>query len=152
MSLAKAIMSGLVGACTLTLIHETARRLSPDAPRMDVLGMRAISKSMRAMGHQPPDNSSLHRAALVGDVLANALYYSLVGGGSQKGVWLRGAGLGVAAGIGGVVLPEPMGLGGEPSGRSTATKAMTVGWYLAGALAAAATYRLLTTRQSYGNL
>ena len=143
MSIAKAILSGFVGACTLTLLHETARRLDPNAPRMDILGMRAISKSLQAVGEQPPDNIKLHRAALVGDLLANSLYYSLVGVGSEKSVWLRGAGLGIAAGVGGVMLPEPMGLGAGPSGRTNATRAMTVGWYLAGALAAAAAYRLL---------
>jgi hypothetical protein len=142
-SLTKALLSGFVGACTLTLIHETVRRLAPDAPRMDILGMRAISNSLQAVGEQPPDHKTLHRAALVSDLLANSLYYSLVGVGGEKGVWLRGTGLGIAAGVGGVVLPEPMGLGSEPSVRSNATRAMTVGWYLAGALAAATTYRLL---------
>jgi len=68
---------------------------------------------------------------------------------NEKGIWLRAAGLGIAAGIGGVMLPCPMGLGEEPSGRTNATKGMTVGWYLAGALAAAATYRLLTAKQSH---
>ena len=147
MSFAKALVSGLIGACTLTLIHETARRVAPNAPRMDILGMRAISQSLRAVGVHPPDDKSLHRASLAGDLLANSLYYSLVGVGREKSIWLRGAALGIAAGIGGVMLPEPMGLGGEPSGRSHATKAMTVGWYLAGALAAAATYQLLSAKQ-----
>jgi hypothetical protein len=50
MSFARALISGFVGARTLTLIHETARRVNPNAPRMDILGMRAISKSLRAMG------------------------------------------------------------------------------------------------------
>jgi hypothetical protein len=119
---------------------------------MDILGMRAISKSLRAVGERPPDNKSLHRASLVGDIFANSLYYSLVGVGREESVWLRGAGLGMAAGIGGVMLPEPMGLGGEPSGRTNATKVMTVGWYLAGALAAATTYRILTANQSLKKL
>jgi hypothetical protein len=110
---------------------------------MDVLGMRAISKSLQTVGGQPPDNKNLHRAALVSDLLANSLYYSLVGLGPEKNIWLRGAGLGIAAGAGGVLLPGPMGLGEEPSGRSNVTRAMTVGWYLVGALAATTTYRLL---------
>jgi hypothetical protein len=113
---------------------------------MDILGMRAISKSLQAVGSEPPADKNLHTASLIGDILANTLYYSLVGIGGQKSVWLRAAGLGMAAGVGGVVLPEPMGLGGGPSGRTNVTKAMTVGWYLAGALVAAATYRLLQGR------
>jgi hypothetical protein len=145
MSFAKAILSGFIGACTLTLIHETARRSIPDAPRMDILGMRAISKSLRTVGGQPPERKRLHTAAMVGDILANSLYYSLVGVGDEKGVLLRGAALGLAAGVGGVLLPEPLGLGGAPSGRSTNTKLMTVAWYVAGAVAAAAAYRALSS-------
>jgi hypothetical protein len=92
MTFAKALVSGLIGASTLTLLHGTARRLVPDAPRMDILGMRAISKSLRAVGDPRLDNTSLHRASLIGDILANSLYYSLVGVGRERGVWLRGAG------------------------------------------------------------
>ena len=151
MSVAKSILSGLIGASTLTILHETARRVIPKAPRMDLLGMRAISKSLRALGEQPPDRNRLHSAALAGDLIANSLYYSLVGIGRQENVFQRGAGLGLAAGLGGVMLPEPLGLGGGPSGRTPATKVMTVGWYLAGALAAAAAYRFLT-RSSNQNI
>lgn len=148
MSFAKAILSGFVGACTVTLIHETARRSIPNAPRMDILGMRAISKSLRTLGVQPPESKRLHTTALIGDILANSLYYSLVGVGREKSVVLRGAGLGIAAGVGGVMLPEPLGLGSRPSGRSNATKVMTIGWYLAGALAAAAAYKFLTMQSN----
>ena len=148
MSFAKALLSGFVGACTVTLIHETARRFVPDAPRMDILGMRAISKSLRAVGEQPPAGRRLHTAALVGDILSNSLYYSLVGVGRGKNVRLLGAGLGTAAGVGGVVLPEPLGLGGDASGRSKSTQIMTVGWYLAGGLAAALAYWSLTGQSS----
>ena len=148
MSVAKSILSGLIGASTLTVLHETARRVIPQAPRMDLLGMRAISKSLRALGEQPPERRRLHRVALIGDLIANSLYYSLVGMGRKENVFRRGAGLGLAAGLGGVMLPEPLGLGGAPSGRTPATKVMTVGWYLAGALAAATAFRLLTRSSS----
>lgn len=56
----QALGSGLVGACALTLIHETARRFIPDAPRMDVLGMRAIAKPMRLADQSPPPDVQLH--------------------------------------------------------------------------------------------
>ncbi len=56
MSLLKALGGGLAGALALTAIHETVRRVSPDAPRMDVLGMRAIAKSLRAAGEDVPDD------------------------------------------------------------------------------------------------
>ncbi|MBC7922793.1 MAG: hypothetical protein H7Z75_17080 [Ferruginibacter sp.] len=136
-----ALGSGLAGAATLTLLHETVRRINPDAPRMDVLGRRAIAQLMRRAGETPPDDQTLQPVALLGDVISNALYYSLVGAGRRKNAWLRGVLLGTAAGLGGVFLPGPLGLGKRPSGRTFQTKAMTVAWYLAGGLVAAATYR-----------
>jgi hypothetical protein len=111
---------------------------------MDVLGMRAIVKMVRTAGETPPPRGEQHTLALVGDIVANAAYYSLVGMGKPDSVWLRGALLGGAAGVGGVVLPEPMGFGSEPSARTRETQAMTVAWYTVGGLAAAAAYRLMT--------
>ena len=141
----QALGSGLAGALTLTAVHETARRQRADAPRMDVLGIRAIVRSMEALGQEPPSASRLHDLALVGDILSNSLYYSLVGLGRREGAWLRGMLLGLAAGVGAVVLPSPLGLGAAPSNRTAATQVMTVGWYLIGGLAAAAACSLLAS-------
>lgn len=121
----------------LTIVHETMRKFVPDAPRMDVLGMRSISKIMQAADEEPPkDKEELHNWALAGDVVSNSLYYSLAGTG--RDAWWRGAILGAAAGAGAVLLPGPLGLGEEPSNRTTKTQAMTVGYYLLGGLVAAA--------------
>jgi hypothetical protein len=139
----KALGSGLVGACALTLIHETARRFLDDAPRMDVLGMRALSKAAHAVDFQPP--VPLHEAALAGDLVSNSLYYSLVGAGPARDGLRNGALLGLAAGLGAVFLPEPLGLGRQPTARAPATQAMTVAWYLVGGLAAGAAYSALAS-------
>lgn len=141
----KALESGFVGAGALTLVHETARRLVPEAPRMDVLGMRAIERVMQGINLEPPKRNTLHRVTLAGDIVSNGLYYSLVGIGGRQGVWVRGMLLGLAAGIGALVLPGPLGLGTAPSKRMKATRAMTVAWYTAGALVAAETYLRLTS-------
>ena len=124
----KALGSGLVGACALTLIHETARRFIDDAPRMDVLGMRALSKAARAADLDPP--VPLHEAALVGDLVSNSLYYSLVGAGSRREALRNGA---------------LLGLGRQPTEDSPQTQLMTVAWYLLGGLAAGAAYRALAS-------
>lgn len=139
----KALGSGLLGACALTLIHETARRFLDDAPRMDVVGMRAIAKTMRAVDVEPP--VPLHEAALVGDIVSNSFYYSLVGAGSHEDALRNGAILGLAAGIGAVYLPERLGLGRQPSEDSPQTQLMTVAWYLVGGLAAGAAYRAIAS-------
>jgi len=148
MAALEALSSGLVGATALTAIHESARKTFADAPRMDVLGERAIAKSMKLVGSQPPREENLHSAALLGDVISNSLYYSLVGLGEPKTAVLRGAILGLAAGIGGVYLPGPLGLGNGPSARTPATKLMTIGWYLAGGVAAGLAYQLMHRRRS----
>jgi hypothetical protein len=74
--------------------------------------------------------------ALVGDLISNTVYYSLVGAGEGAHARRRGAVLGLAAGIGAIVLPGPLGLGRGPSRRTVATQMMTIGWYLAGGLIA----------------
>jgi len=141
----KALGSGLAGAVALTLIHETARRVAPQsAPRMDVLGMRAIAKAARAVGDEPP--VPLHEAALVGDLVSNSVYYSLVGAGRREDALRNGALLGLAAGLGALFLPGPLGLGRQPTD-APATQAMTVAWYVAGGLAAGAAYAALASAE-----
>jgi hypothetical protein len=134
----KALLSGAIGATALTVLHETARRNLPDAPRADTLGKRSIVKILGFMGKQPPGENTLHKLALVGDLIGNAMYFSAVGRGDKNGRWMRGALLGLSAGLGAVGLPGPMGLGKEPTNRTPQTQAMTVAWYLIGGLAAAA--------------
>jgi hypothetical protein len=98
--------------------------------------MRALAKSLSALEQPVPDQNHLHTAALVGDLISNTLYYCLVGAGESTSARRRGALVGLAAGIGAVVLPGPLGLGRGPSRRTVATQMMTIGWYLAGGLVA----------------
>src|ERR1700694_48088 len=105
-----ALGGGLAGACAVSLIHETVRRIVPEAPRMDLLGMNAISKGLRAAGYERPGREQLFTWALAGDIISNAFYYSLAGIGQEKNVWLKSAALGFAAGAGAVLLPGPLGL------------------------------------------
>lgn len=143
----KAMAGGLAGACVLTLVHEGLRRVVPNAPRMDVLGMRSITKLMQKANAEPPqDNDRLHTWALLGDVVANSLYYSLAGTG--KGAIWRGTVLGAAAGAGAVLLPGPLGLGEEPSNKTHKTQGMAVGYYLLGGLVAAAVGYALADEES----
>jgi hypothetical protein len=145
MKLLCSLSAGLAGAVVLTALHETVRRLRPeDAPRMDVLGMRGLRKLLNKANAPQPDNDTLFDITMVGDVLSNGLYYSLVGSGRHA--VRRGLLLGLAAGVGGVMLPGPLGLGKAPSGRTPQTKAMTVAWYTAGGLVAGAVAQALRKR------
>jgi hypothetical protein len=102
MSFLRALGSGLVGAVALNLVHETARQFIPDAPRVDVLGKRAIAGALSAMGQEPPPDDELYALALAGDVVSNSLYYSFVGMGERRNALLLGALLGLGAGVGAV--------------------------------------------------
>jgi hypothetical protein len=141
-----ALGSGLAGALALTAVHETARQQISTAPRMDMLGMQAVENGFRSVHAQPPQGTALYEIAMVGDIVSNALYYSMVAAGKPEGALLRGAMLGLTAGLGAVVLPKPLGL--QPQlNRTNATHAMTIGWYLLGGLAAGAAYQMLSRGQ-----
>lgn len=139
--LIKAFAAGVLGACVLTAAHELLRRYVPRAPRLDILGMKSIARASRAVGAESPTH--LHESALMGDLLSNASYYSLVGiAGRDKAVYV-GAGLGLAAGLGAVAAPGPLGLGTAATGRTTSTQMMTVALYTTGGLIAGSLYRAL---------
>lgn len=152
MDILPALTSGFVGASALTLVHEVARRIIPDAPRIDVLGMRAIAASIREVGYEPPPSDQLFQWALVGDMLSNSVYYSGVAIGQPQHALRRGALLGLAAGIGAVVVPPFLGFGTKPQARTPLTQGLTVAWYLLGGLAAGAmAQRLTPTSPQHGH-
>lgn len=135
MKLLPSLGAGFAGAVALTLLHETVRHLRPeDAPRMDVLGLRGLRKLLGKADLPQPGNDTLFTMTMAGDVLSNGSYYSLVGSGRHT--LRRGLLLGIAAGVGGVLLPGPLGLGEAPSNRTPQTQAMTVAWYTVGGLVA----------------
>jgi hypothetical protein len=140
----RAVGPGLIGSLSVTLIHEGARRVLKHPPRMDVLGKRALKKGGRWLGLRPAHGRRLHRQALVGDILSNTLFYSLVAMGRPRRPYVRGAILGALAGLGAVVLPPVLGLGRRPSRAKASTALLTVAWYLLGGLSAARATRALT--------
>ena len=139
-----AIGGGIAGAVALTLVHETARRVIPHAPRVDVIGVRAIARPLRAAGYRPPRYNTLHNAALAGELVSNSAYYSLIGVGDPSRALRRGATLGLLAGAGAALLPPLIGLGQQPHRRTPFTQILTIAWYFLGGLAAAGAYRALT--------
>lgn len=147
MKLSSAIGGGIAGAITLTLIHETVRRSVTDAPRMDLLGMEAIAKTLDSVDTEVPEEDKLFKITMAGDILSNALYYSLTGIGKGEQAILRGASLGLAAGIGAVYLPEPLGLNAAPAGRTIQTKIMTFALYTIGGVVAGFIGKLIENKR-----
>ncbi len=142
MKLLPSLAAGFTGAIALNLLHETVRRLRPqDAPRMDLLGERGLRQILAKADAPQPDDQQAYLLTMAGDVLSNGVYYSFVG--SDKHSLRRGLALGVAAGVGALVLPGPLGLGTAPSNRTPQTQAMTVAWYTVGGLVAGAVAKAL---------
>jgi hypothetical protein len=133
----KSISAGLAGALALNLLHEGAKRLYSKAPRVDLIGEEALSKSLNALGMSTPDRKNLFGLTLAGDLVSNSMYYSMVATGNSKNILWRGAGYGLAAGIGALTLTKPMGLNDAPVNKTVQTQALTVAWYLIGGLVTA---------------
>lgn len=141
------LAGGLAGATAVTLIHESIKAVVPQAPRMDRLGMEAIAKGLRKANREVPRQEALFTAALAGDLLSNAIYYSAIGIGGEKNIWLRSTLLGLSAGIGAVVLPAPLGLNERHSNRTITTQLMTIGLYVTGALVTTAVIKVLNRKK-----
>src|SRR6476469_3189522 len=136
-----ALAGGLVGTTGLTALHQTIRYTLPNiAPRMDLLDLSLIHKVGGQMQVELPPEDQLYKMTFIGEIICNTAYYSLIGGDCPK---LKAWFLGSIAGASAVVLPEHLGIDPAPSNRTKATQYLTVGYYLAGALAAAATVRWL---------
>ena len=143
MKLFSAIAGGVAGATVLTLLHETLRRVNSNAPRMDRLGMEAIDKSLKAVNAEVPEEDDLFKITMAGDIISNSLYYSLSGIGGEDQVLVRGALLGLAAGLGAVYLPKPLGLDESASSRTAETKLLTVALYFTGGIVASGVSKLV---------
>jgi hypothetical protein len=139
-----ALVAGVTGSLSLVLANELTRRVSPRTPRLDLLGERGLKRSFERLGRRPPRGDALRALALVGDLMANSLLYALLVGESRR-PWRRGALGGLGAGLSALMLPSLAGLG-PASERCAETRPRTVGWYVAGGLAASAALRLLGRR------
>ncbi len=121
--------------------------MNPDAPRMDLLGMEAIAKILDSADADVPEGDSLFKITMAGDVFSNSLYYSLAGFGNRQHAIIRGALLGLAAGLGAVYLPEPLGLHSAPASRTLQTKIMTSALYTIGGIVAGVTGTLIENKK-----
>lgn len=139
---ARSALAGFAGAVTTNVLHEITRRVAPNAPRVDLLGMQSFAKSSEAIAGDTPRGRSLYGWTLAADLASNAAYFALAGA-ADRNALPAGAALGVAAGVGAVVVPPKLGLDASPTARTLPTQIMTTALYTVGGLAAAATYRAL---------
>jgi hypothetical protein len=143
MRLAKALISGLIGTGTAALLHRGARQVYPEAPRVDILGIRVWSKMLRKTELEKPSRKGLYWITVADAAISGSLYYGLVGAGSRRGSWARGAMLGMVSGAAGIALPPVFNVPSEPVSQTRDTQIMTIALGLIGGLAAAAAYNIL---------
>lgn len=139
----KSTIGGLAGACALTILNQSVKKLDKDAPRMDLLGMNAVARLMKGNNLLTQTAGTLFPVALAADLVSNSLYYSMADTGDRKNTLIRGTLLGLGAGLGAVVLPKTLGLNEDATTRTFKTKVLTVTWFLIGGLVAAAAINLL---------
>jgi hypothetical protein len=130
MKLIRSLVGGLVGSLTLTMLHQALKNNYTDAPRMDLLGEEALEKGFDKLGIEQPDHASVENLALAGDIIFNALFFSIAA--TTISSCSKGTLLGIAAGLGGVYLPEKLGLNPAYSNKTPQTKVLTVGLYALG--------------------
>ena len=143
----KSTIGGLAGACALTLLNESVKKLDKDAPRMDLLGMNAVARLMKGNSILTQTAGKLFPVALASDLVSNSLYYSMADTDTRKQTLIRGALLGLGAGVGAVTLPKTLGLNEEATTRTMKTKVLTVTWYLIGGLVAAAAMNMMNKKR-----
>jgi hypothetical protein len=142
MKVLHALIGGLAGACAITALHQIIKSNDDEAPRMDLLGMESLAKIMNKAGVRPPADDALYYITMAGDIVSNTFYYSLTGVGNKK-TWLKGPALGLAAGIGAVLLPKPLGLNPKHSNYTRQTQLLSVLYYFAGGVVSSAVTKLL---------
>jgi len=140
--ISSALSGGLVGACILTLLHEGIKKIDHTTSSNESLGVNALSKILRGFKDASPvTQQDMFDLTPAGEILSNALYFSIAGAGSKKNIMLRSALLGLTAGLGALVLPQYLGV--NEDGRTNKQKIMTVSRYLLGSLLTAAAIRSL---------
>lgn len=127
----RAILCGFAGAIATNVSHELLRRVTPLAPRVDLLGMQAMAKMYRAVDAPPPTGRTLYLRTLIGDIAANTLYFSFAAIGGRRAAPF-GTALGIVAGMGAFFVPEHTDLDEGPTARTPLTKAFVTALYTIG--------------------
>lgn len=140
MNVLKSIVPAIAGSLVLNFIHEVGKKRVQGAPEINKIGEDAIAKAYKKMDEKPPQEAKRYAMAMAGDLLANTVYYRMVGGRSRAETWIKGLLYGVMAGVGVLTATKPLGLDDTPVNRNARTKGLTVLYYTLGGLATAAAY------------
>lgn len=147
MKILSSIAGGLAGALAVTLLNEVVKRYDPEAPRLDLLGMSAISKGFNQTDGQIPNPKDQYKYSLIADLIGNTLFFAMAGKGSGRKSLSKGGLLGLTAGLGAVLTPKHLGLDASQTNKTTKTQLMTVAYYLIGGIVAGAVGKMVLKEQ-----
>jgi hypothetical protein len=139
-----AVIAGVSGALSFTLLAEAARRRYPRRPSLERVRERALQ---RLLGRRAPRGVALRRTALGVEGFGNALLYGLAIGGRSRHPFLRGTLAGMFGAFRSLVLAPRFVLGGLPRRMPHATRRRLVAAHLASGLAAATAARAIGRRE-----
>lgn len=123
----KKMIAGFGGAIALNILHELIRKNFSNVPHINEVGEEALLKMTKSTDIAITDKNNLYAFTLGGDIISNGLYYSATATNHNIAA-------GLAAGVGAVFLPKPLGLNENPIAGTEKKKVMTVAYYLFGAV------------------
>jgi hypothetical protein len=142
---ASSTLGGIAGAVALTLLNEGVKKVDKNAPRLDLLGQNALAKLMKGNNILPQAAQKLF--PLAGDLLTNSMFFGMARGNGTGNTYVRGALLGLSAGIGALTLPKPLGLEEKHTNENSHKALLTIAWYVIGGLVAAAVINAIDEHQ-----
>lgn len=123
----KKMIAGFAGAVALNILHEVIRKNFKNVPHINEVGEEALLKITDHTSLEIKGENNLYATTLAGDIISNGLYYATTA--TDKDL-----ASGLIAGIGAVALPQKMGLNDAPVAENFQKKAMTIGYYVFGAI------------------
>jgi hypothetical protein len=144
MQMGSAITAGAIGTTAITLLHEGARQVIPNSPRVELMGMRGIQKyGLDPLGLTVP-RPLLYSLSIAFDLVHNSLGYAmavgLAGNQNKKRLWTTAILYGLGTGIFTLTMPPLVKIGQQPTKNLKATSAMTIGMYILGGIITAAAF------------
>lgn len=132
MNLTRAIEGGLAGASTLTLLQQALQRINPDVPQLSLMGKPGIIRKIRKYTRKGKSTKKLY-IQLASEILSATAYFGITALGKKKNAPLRGALLGLGAGLAATLLEKE---GSEDEQKDIGQQLLTIASYSgAGALA-----------------
>jgi hypothetical protein len=123
----KKFLAGLGGALALNILHEIVRKNFDNVPHINEVGEEALVKITDKTNIDLTDKDHIYAATLAGDIIGNGLYYAST-------ATTHDVTSGLLMGIATVALPKSLGLDDKPVAENNQIKAMTIGYYVFGAL------------------